>query len=209
MSVATAPVGACSPLRRQTGDRSGRRELGRVAARGPFRRPPSPGSPSTCGFCPASATAQRRASSSTISSEELAQSAGVNSAKLRKDLSFLGSYGIRGVGYDVGTLTEEISRTLGAHRAHRVALVGTGQSRSGAGRLPRLRRSRLRHLRAVRRRPAAGSAGRSSGVRIEHIRDADRGLPGRRRHHRRHRRPRPSAAQEVADVLVAPASGRS
>jgi len=63
---------------------------------------------------------------STISSDELARSAGVNSAKLRKDLSFLGTYGIRGVGYDVGTLTEEISRTLGAHRAHRVALVGLG-----------------------------------------------------------------------------------
>lgn len=63
---------------------------------------------------------------STISSEELAHSAGVNSAKLRKDLSFLGSYGIRGVGYDVGTLTEEISRALGAHQAHRVALVGLG-----------------------------------------------------------------------------------
>jgi redox-sensing transcriptional repressor len=62
----------------------------------------------------------------TISSEQLARSAGVNSAKLRKDLSYLGSYGIRGVGYDVQTLTEEISRTLGAHRAHRVALVGLG-----------------------------------------------------------------------------------
>jgi redox-sensing transcriptional repressor len=62
----------------------------------------------------------------TVSSEELAESAGVNSAKLRKDLSFLGSYGIRGVGYDVGTLIEEISHTLGAHRAHRVALVGLG-----------------------------------------------------------------------------------
>ena len=42
----------------------------------------------------------------TVSSEELAVAAGVNSAKLRKDLSFLGSYGIRGVGYDVTTLTE-------------------------------------------------------------------------------------------------------
>jgi redox-sensing transcriptional repressor len=63
---------------------------------------------------------------STISSEQLARSAGVNSAKLRKDLSYVGSYGIRGVGYDVRTLTDEISRTLGAHRAHRVALVGLG-----------------------------------------------------------------------------------
>lgn len=62
----------------------------------------------------------------TISSDQLARSAGVNSAKLRKDLSYLGSYGIRGVGYDVRILTEEISRTLGAHRAHRVALVGLG-----------------------------------------------------------------------------------
>src|SRR5437899_1008669 len=49
----------------------------------------------------------------TVSSEELAAAAGVNSAKLRKDLSFLGSYGIRGVGYDVATLTDELSRTLG------------------------------------------------------------------------------------------------
>ena len=62
----------------------------------------------------------------TVSSEELATAAGVNSAKLRKDLSFLGSYGVRGVGYDVTTLTEEISRTLGltVHRA--VALIGVG-----------------------------------------------------------------------------------
>ncbi len=62
----------------------------------------------------------------TISSQQLARSAGVNPAKLRKDLSYVGSYGIRGVGYDVRTLIEEISRTLGAHRAHGVALVGLG-----------------------------------------------------------------------------------
>lgn len=62
----------------------------------------------------------------TVSSEELAVAAGVNSAKLRKDLSYLGSYGVRGVGYDVNTLIEQISRTLGltVHRA--VALVGIG-----------------------------------------------------------------------------------
>jgi redox-sensing transcriptional repressor len=63
---------------------------------------------------------------STVSSEELAVAAGVNSAKLRKDLSFLGSYGIRGVGYDVTTLTEQISRTLGLTVHRSVALIGVG-----------------------------------------------------------------------------------
>jgi redox-sensing transcriptional repressor len=50
----------------------------------------------------------------------------VNSAKLRKDLSFLGSYGIRGVGYDITTLTEEIARTLGLTVHRSVALIGVG-----------------------------------------------------------------------------------
>jgi redox-sensing transcriptional repressor len=63
---------------------------------------------------------------STVSSEELALAAGVNSAKLRKDLSFLGSYGIRGVGYDVATLTEEISRTLGVTEHRPVVIIGVG-----------------------------------------------------------------------------------
>jgi redox-sensing transcriptional repressor len=62
----------------------------------------------------------------TVSSEELAVAAGVNSAKLRKDLSFLGSYGIRGVGYDVATLTEQIARTLGITVHRCVALIGVG-----------------------------------------------------------------------------------
>ncbi|MFN2561995.1 MAG: redox-sensing transcriptional repressor Rex [Jatrophihabitans sp.] len=62
----------------------------------------------------------------TVSSDELAAVAGVNSAKLRKDLSYLGSYGIRGVGYDVTTLTEQISRTLGLTVHRSVALIGVG-----------------------------------------------------------------------------------
>jgi redox-sensing transcriptional repressor len=62
----------------------------------------------------------------TVSSEELAAAAGVNSAKLRKDLSFLGSYGIRGVGYDITTLTDEIARTLGLTVHRSVALIGVG-----------------------------------------------------------------------------------
>jgi redox-sensing transcriptional repressor len=60
------------------------------------------------------------------SSEELAAEAGVSPATLRKDLSYLGTHGIRGVGYDIAILTAEIGRALGAHRTHQVALVGVG-----------------------------------------------------------------------------------
>ena len=62
----------------------------------------------------------------TVSSEALAEAAGVNSAKLRKDLSHLGSYGTRGVGYDVGHLVGEISSELGLSRRCSVVLVGVG-----------------------------------------------------------------------------------
>jgi len=66
------------------------------------------------------------AGQSTVSSEELAVSSGVNSAKLRKDLSHLGSYGIRGVGYEVAVLIESISRALGLTQRWAVVLVGVG-----------------------------------------------------------------------------------
>jgi redox-sensing transcriptional repressor len=62
----------------------------------------------------------------TVSSEDLAEAAGVNSAKLRKDLSHLGSYGTRGVGYDVEHLVEQISSELGLQRRCSVVLVGVG-----------------------------------------------------------------------------------
>ncbi len=62
----------------------------------------------------------------TISSEELAAAAGVNSAKLRKDLSHLGSYGTRGVGYDVDYLIYQVSRELGLTQDWPVLIVGAG-----------------------------------------------------------------------------------
>jgi redox-sensing transcriptional repressor len=63
---------------------------------------------------------------STVSSDELATAAGVNSAKLRKDLSHLGSYGIRGVGYDVEYLVYQVSRALGLNQNWPVVIVGAG-----------------------------------------------------------------------------------
>jgi len=62
----------------------------------------------------------------TVSSEELAAGAGVNSAKLRKDLSYLGSYGTRGVGYDVDYLVYQIARELGLSQEWPVVIVGVG-----------------------------------------------------------------------------------
>lgn len=64
--------------------------------------------------------------SDTVSSEGLAAAAGVNSAKLRKDLSHLGSYGTRGVGYDVALLIDQIEYILGLDERRAVALVGVG-----------------------------------------------------------------------------------
>ena len=62
----------------------------------------------------------------TISSERLAELGGVNAAKVRKDLSYLGSLGTRGVGYDVEYLVFEISRELGLTRDWGVIIVGVG-----------------------------------------------------------------------------------
>lgn len=96
---------------------------------------------------------------STVSSEQLAEMAGVNAAKVRKDLSYLGSYGIRGVGYDVSLLTDQIHKTLGLHQNRAVALIGLG------------------HL----GRALAGYAGFASrGFRISAIVDADPAIVGTR-----------------------------
>jgi redox-sensing transcriptional repressor len=62
----------------------------------------------------------------SVSSEQLAELAGVNAAKVRKDLSYLGSYGTRGVGYEVDFLTHQMSRELGLTDDWPVVIVGIG-----------------------------------------------------------------------------------
>ncbi len=62
----------------------------------------------------------------TVSSDELADVAGVNAAKVRKDLSHLGTYGTRGVGYDAEYLRFEISRALGVANTWPVVVCGFG-----------------------------------------------------------------------------------
>ncbi len=62
----------------------------------------------------------------TVSSEALAEATGVNSAKVRKDLSHLGSYGTRGVGYDVAYLVHQIRRELGLTQHWPIVIAGIG-----------------------------------------------------------------------------------
>jgi redox-sensing transcriptional repressor len=100
-----------------------------------------------------------RAGHDTVSSEALAAAAGVKSAKVRKDLSQLGSYGTRGVGYDVAVLVQQIEYVLGLTQRRNVALIGVGN---------------LGHA-------LAGYAGFTSrGFRISALIDADRTRVGER-----------------------------
>lgn len=100
----------------------------------------------------------RAAGFGTVSSAALAERSGVTSAKLRKDLSYLGSFGTRGVGYDVGFLHRSIAEWLGVHEPLGVVIVGLGN---------------LGHALATYRGFATG------GFRIVGLVDVDPGVVGR------------------------------
>lgn len=61
-----------------------------------------------------------------VSSRDLADMIGFNAAQIRKDLSYLGEFGTRGVGYEVARLVEEIDQCLGLDRSWNVVIVGAG-----------------------------------------------------------------------------------
>lgn len=63
----------------------------------------------------------------TVSSDELAARGGTTSAQVRKDLSFFGSFGKRGLGYQVAELTKRMRRILGLERDWRIVIVGIGK----------------------------------------------------------------------------------
>ena len=136
-----------------------------------FPRRPLLVSRCTCASCPTSSSRVV----TTMSSEELAELGGVNAAKVRKDLSYLGSYGTRGVGLrrrlprlPDPSRTRPDPRLAGRHRRRR-------QPRPGARRLQRVRRSRVpgrRHRRHRRRQDRLGHRGRARP-------SPRRGRPGR------------------------------
>jgi len=137
----------------------------------------------------------------TISSERLAELAGVNAAKVRKDLSYLGSYGTRGVGYDVEYLLHEISRELGLTRDWPVVIVGIGNLGRALANYRGFGARGFRVVALVDADPAL--VGRRVGeLAIEPIGDLDRIVAQRQIAIAILATPAP-AAQEVADRLVA------
>jgi redox-sensing transcriptional repressor len=68
-----------------------------------------------------------RGGQTTVSSRALAEHGGATPAQVRKDLSFFGSFGKRGIGYPVGQLAARIRGILGLGRGYRVVLVGAGR----------------------------------------------------------------------------------
>ena len=62
----------------------------------------------------------------TVSSQELAERFNLNSAQVRKDLAYFGEFGVRGIGYYVTGLKNELQRILGLDRAWPVVLIGFG-----------------------------------------------------------------------------------
>lgn len=144
-------------------------------------------------------TAERQVA--TISSERLAELAGVNAAKVRKDLSYLGSYGTRGVGYDVEYLLHEISRELGLTRDWPVVIVGIGNLGRALANYRGFGARGFRVVALVDADPAL--VGKRVGeLAIEPIDDLDRIVAERQIAIAILATPAP-AAQEVADRLVA------
>jgi redox-sensing transcriptional repressor len=68
----------------------------------------------------------RDSGQTTVSSARLGELARVNPAQIRRDLTHFGSFGRRGIGYDVEMLADRIQHILGSDHAHRLALVGAG-----------------------------------------------------------------------------------
>ncbi|MGH8004658.1 MAG: redox-sensing transcriptional repressor Rex [Limisphaerales bacterium] len=71
-------------------------------------------------------SALEKEGAATVSSRELARREKLTPAQVRKDLSFFGSFGTRGLGYPVKELREKIAKILGLNRAWSVAVVGAG-----------------------------------------------------------------------------------
>src|SRR5262249_26238498 len=141
------------------------------------------------------------AGSATVSSETLAEAAGVNSAKVRKDLSHLGSYGTRGVGYDVAYLIHQVRRELGLTQHWPVVIAGIGNLGQALANYRGFSERGFEAVRLVRSDPAKVGE-RAGGLRVQHIDDLP-AIVGERDIAIGVVCTPAAAAQEVADRMVA------
>jgi redox-sensing transcriptional repressor len=105
----------------------------------------------------------------TISSAELARWAGTTPAQVRKDLSFFGSFGKRGLGYAVPELAAKIRDILGLKRSYRVVLVGAGRIGSALVQYPGFR-ERGFHVTAIYDKDPRKVGSRWNGVVVRDVR---------------------------------------
>ena len=138
-----------------------------------------------------------------MSSEELAAAAGVNSAKLRKDLSYLGSYGTRGVGYDVEYLRYQIARELGLTQDWAVVIVGVGNLGHALAELRRLRVPAGSGSPRCSTPTRPGSASAIGGLTVRHIDELEEIVEARPASRSAVIATPAGPAQEVCDRLVA------
>src|SRR5439155_1276232 len=108
----------------------------------------------------------------TISSAELARRGGTTSAQVRKDLSFFGSFGKRGLGYSVPELTARIRDILGLRRTYRVVLVGAGRIGSALVQYPGFRQRGF-HVAAIYDKDPKKIGSRWNGLVVRDVRHLD------------------------------------
>jgi redox-sensing transcriptional repressor len=136
----------------------------------------------------------------TISSSELARLADETAATVRKDLSYLGSHGTRGIGYDVAALQSQIRGRLGLDQSRDVVIVGAGHLGSALTNYDGFGEDELRLIGIYDISPAAVGK-RIGGMTVRHVDEMQSDLANRRCVFGIIAVPT-DAAQEVADELV-------
>ncbi|PKQ36703.1 MAG: redox-sensing transcriptional repressor Rex [Actinobacteria bacterium HGW-Actinobacteria-1] len=139
----------------------------------------------------------RQDGQSTVSSARLGELTDVNPAQIRRDLTHFGSFGKRGVGYDIVTLVDRVQRILGADHVHRLALVGAGNLGSAIANYDGLRQHGF-HVTAIFDADPHKVGSRIGDIIVQHIDDLARTVTDQNIRIGVIAVP-PEAAQEVAD----------
>ena len=144
----------------------------------------------------------REQGTETVSSEDLANAAGVKPTQLRKDLGYVGQFGTRGLGYSVETLSEAISSVMGYSALQPVILVGVGNLGSALLHYSGFRKEGFEIIAAFDADPESVSA-KSGNLGVPVLNVADLGKYVREYEVRMAIIAVPEGAgQEIADVLV-------